>query len=74
MYGRCLSLQDIVNLRENQFIKLNLNMKLAYVIFFHDQDFFFLSQNPQGPTDKGLRVNMPELRQEDNMSRHISPD
>ena len=43
-------------------------MKLTFVIFFHDQDFFFLSQNPQGPTDKGLRVNMPELRQEDNTS------
>ena len=70
VYGRCLSGEKIANLHENQFIKLNLNMNLTFLIFFHDPDFFFLTQNPQGTTEPPLRAIMPELRMEDNMTRH----
>ena len=45
-------------------------MNLTFLIFFHDPDFFFMTQNPQGTTQAPLRAIMPELRGEDNMSRH----
>ena len=72
VYGRCFSVQNIANLNENQFIKLNLNMNFTFKIFIHDPDFFFLTQNPQGTTEAGLQVNMQDLRKADNITRHIS--
>ena len=71
--GRCLFVQNIVDLHEKDFIKLNLNMDLTFIILFHDPDFFFLTQNPQGTTEEGLSVQMQELLQEDKMSRHTFP-
>ena len=72
-YGRCLFVQNIVDLHEKDFIKLNLNMDLTFIILFHDPDFFFLTQNPQGTTEEGLSVQMQELLQEDKIPRHTFP-
>ena len=74
VYGWCFFVQNIVDLHENEFIKLNLNMDLTILIFFHDPDFFFLTQNPQGTTEEGLSVAMSELLlHDDNMPRQTFP-
>ena len=66
-------MQSIVGLHQNQFIKLNLNMNLRFLILFHDPNFFFLSNNPHSTTETALAIDMNELNRADNISRHIPP-
>ena len=45
---------------DNQFLKLNLNMKFKFQVFLHDPNFFYMSHNPESTT-QAIKVNMPKL-------------
>ena len=64
VHGKCLIAQNIGLLQDQQFLKLNLNRNLTFLIFLHDPNFFFVSHNPQSPSH-AVRINMSELFQED---------
>ena len=64
VHGKCLTAKNISLLQDQQFLKLNLNQNLTFLLFLHDQNFFFVSHNPQSPSH-ALKINMSEIIQED---------
>ena len=46
-FGRCITSNKIDRLKDGQFFKIYLNTSLAYKIWIHDPDIFFLSLNPK---------------------------
>ena len=68
VFGRCLFVNDLGRLRDDQFIKFNLKSDKTYQIFFHDPKFFLFSLNPLSVPLIKLKINMPDLIPDTNFT------
>ena len=56
-YGRCVTSNNIDSLKDGQFLKIYLNTSLAYRIWIHDPNLFYLSLNPKSTPKLALDYN-----------------
>ena len=58
VYGKCLFVHNLGFLRESNLFKLYLNNNLSFLVFLHDPNFFYVSQNPESAPSVIIHLNM----------------